>query len=177
MDNFNLREYLAEGKLKETQLNMFRKMTPELRKKLDDEYDNDWFLKDHPDKKEDFYNLLMTYSPDGKYGSLKKAMVELFGFDNMGPGSDSGELIEWFYNLVRSETLEEGTPHQFGSDSARDLAMAKAKFSNAVLALDSEDIRTAELAENAYLMLANTLKSHLQDRFDDYRPHPSIDQI
>ena len=73
--------------------------------------------------------------------------------------------------------LEENTPHQFGSDSARDLAMAKAKLSNAILALDSEDIRTAELAENAYLMLANALKSHLQDRFDGYRPHPSIDQI
>ena len=70
--------------------------------------------------------------------------------------------------------LEENTPHQFGSDSARDLAMAKAKFENAVLELDSEDIRTAELAENAYLMLANTLKSHLQDRFDGYTPHPDL---
>ncbi len=61
--------------------------------------------------------------------------------------------------------LEEGTPHQFGSDSARDLAMAKAKLSNAILELDSDDLKTAKAAVEAYLILGDVLKAHLADRF------------
>ena len=66
---------------------------------------------------------------------------------------------------------------QFGSRSKEKLSMADAKFSNAILALNPDDIRSAELAENAYIALGKAMKAHFQDRFDDYRPHPFIDQI
>ena len=66
---------------------------------------------------------------------------------------------------------------QFGSRSKEKLAMADAKFSNAILALDSEDVRSAELAENAYIALGRAMKDHFQDLFDIYKPHPFIKQI
>ena len=62
--------------------------------------------------------------------------------------------------------LEEEYIGQFGSQSAENLAMAKAKFSNAILALDSDNMETAKLAEEAYLMLGNALKAHLDERFN-----------
>jgi|TARA_R100000455_G_C6142310_1_gene34960 hypothetical protein len=62
--------------------------------------------------------------------------------------------------------LEEEYIGQFGSQSEQDLAMAKAKFSNAILALDSDNMETAKLAEEAYLMLGNVLKAHLDERFN-----------
>jgi len=92
--------------LKETQLNLFRKLAPKLRKKLDVEYDDDYELSQHPDKKEKFYDLLITYVPDRKFGSFKKAAAKLFGFDNVGAGSNEGEMLEWFYNLVQ-DNLED----------------------------------------------------------------------
>jgi len=66
---------------------------------------------------------------------------------------------------------------QFGSRSKEKLAMADAKFSNAILALNPDDIRSAELAEKAYMALGRAMKDHFRDRFDGYMPHPIIDQI
>ena len=57
--------------------------------------------------------------------------------------------------------LDEQYIGQFESRAAENLARAQAKFSNAILALKSDDIRTAEKAENAYLAIAHHLKTHL----------------
>ena len=62
--------------------------------------------------------------------------------------------------------LEEEYTGQFRSQSAQDLAIAKAKLSNAILALDPDNMETAKLAEETYLMLGNTLKAHLDDLFN-----------
>jgi len=73
--------------------------------------------------------------------------------------------------------LDEQYIGQFESRAAENLAIAKAKFSNAILALRSDDIRTAEEAENAYLAIADHLKTHFKEKYPDYRPHPTIAQI
>jgi len=62
--------------------------------------------------------------------------------------------------------LEEEYTGQFGSRSAENLSIADAKFSNAILALDSDNMETAKLAEETYLMLGNALKAHLDERFN-----------
>ena len=62
--------------------------------------------------------------------------------------------------------LEEEYTGQFRSQSAQDLAIAKAKLSNAILALDPDNMETAKLAEETYLMLGNALKAHLDDLFN-----------
>lgn len=107
MEDFNLRKYLKENKLlKETQLNLFRKLAPGLRRELDSEYYNDYELSQHPEKKEKFYDLLITYVPDRKFNAFKNAAAELFGFDYVGTGSNDGEMLEYFYNLVQ-DSLED----------------------------------------------------------------------
>lgn len=69
--------------------------------------------------------------------------------------------------IIREELKEaipqryKGTPHQFGSDSKRDLETAKAKFSNAVLALDGEDEESMALALTTYQELGDVLESHI----------------
>ncbi len=68
--------------------------------------------------------------------------------------------------LAENKLEEEKYIGQFGSRSAENLAMAKAKFSNAILALDSDNMETAKLAEETYLMLGNALKAHLDERFN-----------
>ena len=73
--------------------------------------------------------------------------------------------------------LDEQYIGQFESRAAENLARTTAKFSNAILALNSDDIRTAELAENAYLAIAYHLKNHFKEKYPDYRPHPTIAQI
>ena len=62
--------------------------------------------------------------------------------------------------------LEEEYTGQFRSQSSQDLAIAKAKLSNAILALDPDNMETAKLAEETYLMLGNALKAHLDDLFN-----------
>jgi len=79
--------------------------------------------------------------------------------------------------LAENKLEEEKYIGQFGSRSAEKLAMADAKFSNAILALNSDDVRSAELAENAYMALGRAMKDHFRDLFDIYKPHPFIDQI
>lgn len=71
-------------------------------------------------------------------------------------------------NFDLKKYVAEGSIHQFGSDSARDLAMAKARFSNAILALDSDDMSTAEEVKNSYMELGRAMENHLQERFGDY---------
>lgn len=73
--------------------------------------------------------------------------------------------------------LEEEYRGQMGSQTAQDLAVSKARLSNAILALDSDNIRTAEEVENEYIRVGMMMKNHLKFLFDDYRPHPSLDQI
>ena len=62
--------------------------------------------------------------------------------------------------------LEEEYTGQFSSRSAENLGIAKANFSNAILALDSDNMESAKLAEETYLMLGNALKTHLDERFN-----------
>ena len=84
------------------------------------------------------------------------------------------------FNLKKYLTenkLEEEYIGQFESRAAENLARAKAKFSNAILALKSDHIRTAEEAENAYLAIAYHLKTHFKEKYPNYRPHPTIAQI
>ena len=76
------------------------KMTSSLKRKLDKEYKDDYELKDHPDKKDKFYALLLKHVPKGNFGHLRKEVGKLFGFTNVQPGSNAGELIEYFRNLV-----------------------------------------------------------------------------
>ena len=70
--------------------------------------------------------------------------------------------------------LEEEYIGQFESRAAENLAIADAKFSNAILALNSKDILTAEKAENAYLAIAYHLKAHFKEKFENYSPHPDL---
>jgi len=71
-----------------------------------------------------------------------------------------------YKKYLAENKLNEEYRGQMGSQTAQDLAIADAKFSNAVLAFDSDDIRTAKLAEETYLMLGNALKAHLDERFN-----------
>ena len=71
-----------------------------LKKELDSEYKDDSELSKHPEKKDAFFKLLMKYAPTKKYGLLKKEVAKLFGFDNLEPGSNDGEMLEYFYMIV-----------------------------------------------------------------------------
>jgi len=77
---------------------------------------------------------------------------------------------------VNENKIEEEYKGQFGSQTAQDLAVSKAKFSNAILALDPENLSTAHEAEKQYIILATALVDHLQDRFDNYNPHLFLDR-
>ena len=134
MDNFNLKKYLAEGKLKENF---------EFTEKDIDEMQETAFFAG--------WNL-------SKKGGNAESAFEMWNSDSM-------------------EDLEEEYIGQFESRAAENLAKAKANFSNAILALNSKDIRTAEKAENAYLAIAYHLKTHFKEKYPDYRPHPTIAQI
>jgi hypothetical protein len=134
MDNFNLKKYLAEGKLKENF---------EFTEKDIDEMQETAFFAG--------WNL-------SKKGGNAESAFEMWNSDSM-------------------EDLEEQYIGQFESRAAENLAKAKANFSNAILALNSKDIRTAEKAENAYLAIAYHLKTHFKEKYPDYRPHPTIAQI
>jgi len=123
MDNFNLKEYLAEGKLKEN----FEFTENDIDEMQETAFFAGWNLS--------------------KKGGNAESAFEMWNSDSM-------------------EDLEEQYTGQFGSRSAENLSIADAKFSNAILALDSDDISTAELAEETYLMLGNALKAHLDERFN-----------
>jgi hypothetical protein len=85
---------------------------------------------------------------------------------NLSKKGGNAESAFEMWNSDSMEDLEEQYTGQFGSRSAENLSIADAKFSNAILALDSDDISTAELAEETYLMLGNALKAHLDERFN-----------
>jgi len=123
MDNFNLKKYLAEGRLKENF---------EFTEKDVDEMQETAFIAG--------WNL-------SKKGGDAESAFKMWNSDLM-------------------EDLEEQYTGQFRSQSAQDLAIAKAKLSNAILALDPDNMETAKLAEETYLMLGNTLKAHLDDLFN-----------
>ena len=123
MDNFNLKKYLAEGRLKE----------------------NFEFTEKDIDEMQEI------------------AFIAGWNLSKKGGDSESAFKM-WSSDLM--EDLEEQYRGQFGSQSEQDLAMAKARFSNAILALDSDNMETAKLAEEAYLMLGNVLKAHLDERFN-----------
>ncbi len=72
--------------------------------------------------------------------------------------------------------LEEGfnptlddRPGKFVSSSGRDLQKAKADFSNAILALDTSDWKTAIKTREMYKELGEKLRAHLNLFFDDRR--------
>jgi hypothetical protein len=62
--------------------------------------------------------------------------------------------------------LEEEYTGQFRNQSSQDLAIAKAKFSNAILALDSDDPKTKKKAKDEYVELGKALDAHLKERFN-----------
>jgi hypothetical protein len=64
-------------------------------------------------------------------------------------------------NFNLKKYLAENTLSQFGSPTAEELEMAKAEFSNAVLALDNDDPSTLTRVEEAYIALGEKLKNHL----------------
>ena len=123
MDNFNLKKYLAEGKLKE----------------------NFEFTEKDVDEMQ------------------KTAFIAGWNLSKNGGDAESAFKM-WSSDLM--EYLEEQYTGQFRSQSAQDLAIAKAKLSNAILALDPDNMETAKLAEETYLMLGNALKAHLDDLFN-----------
>ena len=61
--------------------------------------------------------------------------------------------------------LEEEYTGQFRSQSAQDLAIAKAKLSNAILSLDSNNPYSRKKAEDAYSLLGIALEDHLEEKF------------
>ena len=79
------------------------KLDRKLKKKLDNEYNDDYELKKHQDKKDKFYELLLKHAPFMQWTQLKKEVAKLFGFDNLEPGSNDGEMLEYFYDMVRQE--------------------------------------------------------------------------
>lgn len=123
MDNFNLKKYLAEGRLKENF---------EFTEKDVDEMQETAFIAG--------WNL-------SKKGGDAESAFKMWNSDLM-------------------EDLEEQYTGQFRSKSAENLAKAKANLSNAILALDSDNMETAKLVEEKYLMLGNALKAHLDERFN-----------
>ena len=123
MDNFNLKKYLAEGRLKE----------------------NFEFTEKDVDEMQE------------------TAFIAGWNLSKKGGDAESAFKM-WSSDLM--EDLEEQYTGQFRSQSAQDLAIAKAKLSNAILALDPDNMETAKLAEETYLMLGNTLKAHLDDLFN-----------
>jgi len=58
---------------------------------------------------------------------------------------------------------------KFTSSSGRDLQKAKADFSNAILALDTDDWKTAIKTREMYKELGEKLNYHLNLFFDDRR--------
>ena len=99
-DVTQLADYIISRGNKETDLIPQGKMPLHLKQELDQEYFDDFELKDHPDKKDEFYALLLKHVPKGDFGHLRKEVGELFGFTNVAPGSNAGEMIEYFRNLV-----------------------------------------------------------------------------
>ena len=93
-----IKEALTPNFLKEDRY--MGEMPSHLKQELDQEYFDDYELKDHPDKKDEFYALLLKHVPKGDFGHLRKEVGELFGFTQVQPGSNAGELIEYFRNLV-----------------------------------------------------------------------------
>jgi hypothetical protein len=79
------------------------KLDSKLKKKLDAEYDGDYELKNHPDKRDKFYELLLKHAPFMQWDQLKKEFMKLFKINYAGTGSNMGELLEYFYNMVRKE--------------------------------------------------------------------------
>ena len=61
----------------------------------------------------------------------------------------------------------EDRPVKFVSSSGRDLQKAKADFSNAILALDTSDWKTAIKTREMYKELGEKLRAHLNLFFDD----------
>ena len=100
-----LRKKLKDGEIKinapikKESINEAR-LDNKLKKMLDSEYEDDYELSKQPEKKDAFFKLLMKYAPTKKYGPLKKEVAKLFGFDNLEPGSNDGEMLEYFYMMV-----------------------------------------------------------------------------
>ena len=101
-------------------------------------------------------------------------MKKILTFDNTETflNEEVGETYHSYTGAVEEALKKYAEPCKI-----KDLAVSKARFSNAILALNSDDIRTAEEVENEYIRVGMMMKNHLNFLFDDYRPHPSIDQI
>ena len=67
--------------------------------------------------------------------------------------------------LSENKLKEESVPSQFGSESAKRLAIAKADLSNAILSLDSNNPYSRKKAEDAYSLLGIALEDHLEEKF------------
>ena len=71
-------------------------------------------------------------------------------------------------NKLEEVTLDD-RPGKFVSSTGRDLQKAKADFSNAILALDTSDWKTAIKTREMYKELGEKLRAHLNLFFDDRR--------
>jgi len=171
MDNFDYKKYLAENRLNENREASIRNArykgdTVILDTTIDGEDVKDLIFHDTGDviSEPESYDEEWIYAYEAEHNG-KNYSIGVGFFGNPSTDLEFSDIMDDTIQIDENK-LEEGTPNQFGSDSARDLAIADAKFSNAVLALDSDDISTAELAEETYLMLGNALKAHLDERFN-----------
>ena len=171
MDNFNLKKYLAESKLNENTEGSIRNArykgdTVILDTTIDGEEVKDLIFKDTGEvlSKPESYDEEWVYAYETKYNG-KEYNIGVGFFGNPSTDLEFSDIMDDTIHISENK-LNEEYRGQMGSQTAQDLAIADAKFSNAILALDSDDIRTAELAEETYLMLGNALKAHLDERFN-----------
>jgi len=182
MDNFNLKKYLAESKLNENTEGSIRNArykgdTVILDTTIDGEEVKDLIFKDTGEvlSEPESYDEEWVYAYETEHNG-KEYNIGVGFFGNPSTDLEFSDIMDDTIQVSENK-LEEQYIGQFESRAAENLAKAKAKFSNAILALDSDNIRTAEEAENAYLAIAYHLKNHFKEKYPDYRPHPTIAQI
>lgn len=182
MDNFDYKKYLAENRLNENREASIRNArykgdTVILDTTIDGEDVKDLVFQDTGDviSEPESYDEEWVYAYETEYNG-KNYSIGVGFFGNPSTDLEFSDIMDDTIQVDENK-LEEEYIGQFESRAAENLAKAKAKFSNAILALDSDNIRTAEEAENAYLAIAYHLKAHFKEKYPDYRPHPSLDQI
>tara|TARA_R110000772_G_scaffold148211_1_gene258733 strand:+ start:53 stop:601 length:549 start_codon:yes stop_codon:yes gene_type:complete len=182
MDNFDYKKYLAENKLNESQEGSIRNArykgdTVILDTIIDGEEVKNLIFKDTGEilGEPESYDEPWVY----EYKTEHNGKEYIIGVGFLGNPSTDLEFSDIMDDTIQVDEnkIEEEYRGQMGSQTAQDLAVSKARFSNAILALSKKDIRTAEEVENEYIRVGMMMKNHLKFLFDDYKSHPSLDQI
>ena len=182
MDNFDYKKYLAENKLNESQEGSIRNArykgdTVILDTIIDGEEVKDLVFKDTGDviSEPESYDEEWIYAYETEHNG-KEYSIGVGFFGNPSTDLEFSDIMDDTIQVDENK-IEEEYRGQMGSQTAQDLAVSKARFSNAILALSKKDIRTAEEVENEYMRVGMMMKNHLKFLFDDYKSHPSLDQI